>query len=68
MALTAETTSIISALRIITVDVAEESEDMASEEIVMNTRAKKTTRAKWTKLPPMVMAMTMKTQRTRLRL
>ena len=60
----------LSAVRIITVDVAVEAEDMAAEEMVMNTKgvpkgeAKKMTRARWTKLPQMAMA----TKRTRMRL
>ena len=59
-----------SAVRMITVDVAVAAEDMAAEEMVMNTKgapkgeAKKTTRARWTKLPQMAMA----TKRTRMRL
>jgi hypothetical protein len=52
------------------VDVAEEAEDMAAEEKVINTRgaptrgAKKTTHAKWTKLPQT----TVKRQRPPMRL
>ena len=70
--MTAETTSILNAARIITVDEAVEAEDMAAEDMVMNTRgapkgeAKETTHAKWTRLPQMAMTR-QRTQRQRTR-